>query len=319
MPFSKGAMIVTLRQSALIVIIVSLSPLANAINFHYRFYNNKGCEHNSPSQDTFPLNGLGPDDQCLSAPQNGNWTTVELDNPFSTGGLKLTTFCDSNCTGAKSSEQGNTHCFIPAPKYASSYELLYTALKIHPSEVVLLVLSSSVNETISGVGTSSTTQSSNHPWTQWSNAANPMPSTVTVTELPTSLGNSSPTQSSDTSKSKISTGTVIGGVIGGFVAIAGLCFLLFLLRRRVRKRQRIPSHGIPKLATPLSPSPAATTANESHPMSLRPTPIQTTGNPFWADHSSRASVIVSAYDEHMSLNSGPDPSQLSSALIGRAV
>ncbi|KDR77640.1 hypothetical protein GALMADRAFT_138716 [Galerina marginata CBS 339.88] len=269
MPFSKETMIVTLKNSALFVVFANLIPVANAISFHYRFYDNYSCDHNSPSQDTYPPIGLdlllGSENQCLSAPQNGNWTNVELDNPLTTGGLTLTTFCNINCEGAGSSEQYNTHCFIPAPN--------------------CFIGSFSVAQTASGVQNSSSTQPSITPISNLS--------TVTVTQISIGIGSSSPTQLSNTSKSKNSTGTVIGGAIGGVVAIACLIFLPFFLLRRARKRQRISPFGIPELSTHFIPSSTATVINERHPVSLTPIRGQATKMFIRPDHSSRPPIVSS--------------------------
>ncbi|KDR77644.1 hypothetical protein GALMADRAFT_138719 [Galerina marginata CBS 339.88] len=288
MSFTNETTIVAFKKYALFVVSASLIPVTNAISFHYRFYDNNACDHNSPSQDTFPLNGRGPllgsQDQCLSAPQSSNWTTLEVANASNviTGGLRLMTFCNINCEGAGSSEQNRTNCFIAAPN--------------------CFIGSFSVTQTASGVGNTSSTQPSN--------TSIPSPSTGTVTQVPIGIGSSSPTQSFNTSKSKISTGTVIGGVIGGVVVIAGLIFIPFFLLQRAKKRRLVSPFDIPELATPVIPSPGATTIDEGHPMSLTPIRGQATGKFIGADHSSGAPIIVSSDREHIPpLYNGPDRSQ----------
>ncbi|KDR77636.1 hypothetical protein GALMADRAFT_138713 [Galerina marginata CBS 339.88] len=263
---------ITLKKSALLVVIVSLGPAAKAVTFDYRFYNNSGCDHASPSQDIFPLAGRGAQDQCLSAPPINNWNAIELDNPINTGGLVLITFCDMNCQGARSSEQNNSNCFHPAPN--------------------CFIGSFSVNETTSGVGNSSSSQSSSSLFTQSSNTSTSNPSTVTVTQISFDVGSSSstPSQSSGTPKSKISTGTIIGGVIGGVLLIAGFVFIPFFLLRQPRKRQLVSPFYIPELVAPFRPSPAPTTFDE----------VQMTGESVGADHTTGAPVFVSSYGEHIS-------------------
>ncbi|KDR77639.1 hypothetical protein GALMADRAFT_138715 [Galerina marginata CBS 339.88] len=328
-------MIVTLKQSAFFLLIVSLTPAANAIlSFHYRFYNNNACNHDAPSQDTFPLNGLGPllgsQNQCLSAPQNGNWTTVELDNSVDTGGLMLITFCNINCEGGGSSPQSNARCFIAAPNcFIESFSVSQTTSgsETSPSTLPLSTSPSLPTHPPSSLSTQPSSSSSTHPSstsstqslrgssiqssssssTQTSNTSNSMPSTVIVTQTPVGVGSSFSTQSS---KPKVSKGTVAGGAVGGVLAIAGLAFLLFFLLRRTKKQQLVLPYGIPTLSRPSSSSHAAATIDETHPMSLTSIPVQTTGKFVREDHNFRASVVVS-YDEHLSpLNSGPDTPQI---------
>ncbi|KDR77634.1 hypothetical protein GALMADRAFT_138711 [Galerina marginata CBS 339.88] len=321
MSFLQGTMITSLKIVALFI--VGLSPAANAIDFHYRFCedlcradfdndetqslpdDNEGCDHASAPQDTFPPNGLGPSlgsqDQCISAPQTGNWTTLEVDDSLSTGGLALTTFCNTNCEGAKSFEQQNRFCFVAAPScFLGSF---------------------SVTQTTSGGGSafssqpssSPTAKSLSNPSTQLSNTSNSNPSTVTVGQISFGAGSSSstPNRSSDTSKPKISTGTVIGGIIGGVAVIAGLVFIFVFLLRRARKRQRVLSFGISELPAPFKPSAAATAIDKGHPLFLTPIPVQTTAKSVRTDYSPKAPVLPSTYGEHISpIYGSPDPSQI---------
>ncbi|KDR77635.1 hypothetical protein GALMADRAFT_138712 [Galerina marginata CBS 339.88] len=287
MSFLQGTMITSLKIFALFI--VGLSPAANAIDFHYRFYDNDGCDHASAPQDTFPPNELGPSlgsqDQCISAPQSGNWTTLELDNSLDTGGLALITFCNSNCEGAKSSEQQNSRCFVAPPScFLGSFSVTHTT-------------SGGGDAFSSQPSSSSTAKSLSNPSTQSSNTSNSNPSTVTVGQISFGAGSSSstPNRSSDTSKPKISTGTVIGGIVGGVVVIAGLVFIFVFLLRRARKRQRVLSFGISEFPTPFKPSAAATAIDKGHPMSLTPIPVQTTAKSVRTDYSPKAPVVPSTY------------------------
>ncbi|KDR77637.1 hypothetical protein GALMADRAFT_245782 [Galerina marginata CBS 339.88] len=320
-------MLATLKLSALFLLLVGLSPAANAISFDYRFYNNSGCDHSSPAEDTFPLNGRGAlsgsQDQCLSAPTTNNWNALEVDNPINTGGLVLITFCDIDCQGARSSEQSNSNCFHPAPNcFIGSFSVTQapsesSSSTLPPSNSPINPLpsfsaqpssSSSTQSTLRSSSTQSASSSSSDD--QLSTSSSPMPLTLTVTQTPVGVGSSISTQSFDTSKPKVPTGAVAGGVVGGVIVVAGLVFLLFFLLRRARKRPQVSSDDIPAVATPFSSSHAltATTIDETRSRSLTPITVQTTGKFVRGDRSSGASVVVSRYDDHLSpLNSGPDP------------
>ncbi|KDR69731.1 hypothetical protein GALMADRAFT_906804 [Galerina marginata CBS 339.88] len=205
---------------------------------------------------------MGNQDQCLSAPQSGNWTTVEVDNAndLTTGGLVLITFCNINCEGAGSSEQNNTSCFLAAPN--------------------CFIGSFSVTQTASGVGNSSSTRPSHTP------------------------------------KSKISTGTVIGGVIGGVVVIGGLIFIPFFLLRRARKRQQVSPFDISELSTPFIPSPAATTIDERRPTFLTANRGQATRKFIRANHSSRTPIVSSYRSQiHHQEGSGVRFSETEGAMV----
>ncbi|OCL06336.1 hypothetical protein AOQ84DRAFT_390248 [Glonium stellatum] len=94
------------------------SPLVRRTDFHWRFYDNGGCDHNSNPADTFPENGTPPGDGsygvCYSAPTGVNWNRVEIDVFFSSSQSEgIQTFCNVNCQGGASVKQQNTNCYLP--------------------------------------------------------------------------------------------------------------------------------------------------------------------------------------------------------------
>ncbi|KAF8166200.1 hypothetical protein BJ912DRAFT_1149960 [Pholiota molesta] len=101
---------VTSKISALVLVVAALSTDVTALGFNYRFYDNGGCNHSSPTADTFPLNSLPPlagsSSECLSAPTGINWNRLEVDNSLSTGEFILITFCHTDCTAATASRRG---------------------------------------------------------------------------------------------------------------------------------------------------------------------------------------------------------------------
>ncbi|KAI0437790.1 hypothetical protein F4803DRAFT_537282 [Xylaria telfairii] len=94
------------------------SPLEQQSLFHWRFYDNYGCNHESSPSDTWPAINTPPPEgeagNCYSAPTGVNWNRVEIDALFSSSGsLGVQTFCHINCAGNASGKQQDTHCFLP--------------------------------------------------------------------------------------------------------------------------------------------------------------------------------------------------------------
>ncbi|OCK90254.1 uncharacterized protein K441DRAFT_680425 [Cenococcum geophilum 1.58] len=87
------------------------SPLMRRSDFHWRFYDNGGCDHNSSPDDTWPENGTaageGTYGVCYSAPVGVNWNRVEIDVFFSSSQARgVQTFCNINCQGGASVKPG---------------------------------------------------------------------------------------------------------------------------------------------------------------------------------------------------------------------
>ncbi|KAJ7925567.1 hypothetical protein B0H13DRAFT_2314365 [Mycena leptocephala] len=81
-------------------IFLAIAQLAAAqVTFHWRLYNNGGCDHSSPATATFPpIPGSARDgvfDVCVTAPQGIAWNRIEVDTS-----VDLFTFCGANCRGS---------------------------------------------------------------------------------------------------------------------------------------------------------------------------------------------------------------------------
>ncbi|KAI0182659.1 hypothetical protein EV127DRAFT_487909 [Xylaria flabelliformis] len=87
--------------------------------FHWRFYDNYGCNHLSSPSDTWPdITTPAPEGEagvCYSAPEGVNWNRVEImDISFpSAGSLGIQTFCHINCASSSTGKQQNTNCAVP--------------------------------------------------------------------------------------------------------------------------------------------------------------------------------------------------------------
>ncbi|KAJ6518390.1 hypothetical protein DFH09DRAFT_1373477 [Mycena vulgaris] len=80
--------------------LLAIVQLAAAqVPFHWRLYNNGGCDHSSPATATFPpIPGSARDgafDVCFNAPKGVSWNRLEVDE-----NVDLFAFCGADCTGA---------------------------------------------------------------------------------------------------------------------------------------------------------------------------------------------------------------------------
>ncbi|KAJ7205644.1 hypothetical protein C8J57DRAFT_1541585 [Mycena rebaudengoi] len=82
--------------------------LALAQNFHWRLYNNGGCDHNSPASATFPPAPAparnGTVTECVTTPQGILWNKLEVDHTD----LAIFTFSNAACTGQVVDNEGVT-------------------------------------------------------------------------------------------------------------------------------------------------------------------------------------------------------------------
>ncbi|KAF8192132.1 hypothetical protein BJ912DRAFT_925042 [Pholiota molesta] len=91
------------------LVLVAVSTDVMALDFNHRFYENRGYDHNSSGEDTYPLNSLAPlsgsSGVCLSAPTGINWNRLEVDNNLSGEQFGLIMFCNVYCAGDSSGAQ----------------------------------------------------------------------------------------------------------------------------------------------------------------------------------------------------------------------
>ncbi|KII88059.1 hypothetical protein PLICRDRAFT_658580 [Plicaturopsis crispa FD-325 SS-3] len=103
----------TLIRSAVVLILLGT---VSAVDFHWRFYDNAGCDHASPPDDTYPANGHSAGDgaigTCYSAPTGKDWNRLEIDNQF-LGNSGVVTYCNIGCSGGETSFQKGTYCYVP--------------------------------------------------------------------------------------------------------------------------------------------------------------------------------------------------------------
>ncbi|KAJ7864886.1 hypothetical protein B0H13DRAFT_1898950 [Mycena leptocephala] len=106
--------------------------LAVAQDFHWRLYNNGGCDHGSPAAATFPPIPApardGTKAKCVNTPQGIQWNKLEVDTSCESLAFSLAislssqhcqivdifTFCHIGCTGSSLESVGASCASVPS-------------------------------------------------------------------------------------------------------------------------------------------------------------------------------------------------------------